>query len=121
MQKVLLIEDDETMLSLLTTLLQLEGYEAARFKREESLKETLDRVREERPSLVYLDIHLRNFNGLDLLRELRQDEALKTTRVLMSSGTDLGSECLRAGADGFILKPYMPDNLIQEMRSIIGT
>lgn len=121
MPKVLLIEDDSMMLSLLTTLLQMEGYEVVSFQREESLNETLSRVREEQPSLVLLDIHLQKFNGLDLVRLMRQDEALKHTRVLMSSGTDLGPECLHAGADGFILKPYMPDTLIQEMRTTIGT
>lgn len=121
MPKVLLIEDDETMLSLLSTLLQLEGYEVARIERGASASQVLDRVREEKPTLILLDVHLQNLNGLDLLRSLRRDAQLSDTRVLMSSGMDLNHECIQAGANGFILKPYMPDELIQEIVAMIGT
>jgi DNA-binding response OmpR family regulator len=34
---------------------------------------------------------------------------------------DVGHKCLQAGADGFILKPYMPDELIKKIREIINT
>lgn len=117
--KLLLIEDDVTMLMLLRTLLQIEGYEVAQLEGDESLERIMHTVQEEKPTLVLLDVHLRHVNGFDLLSSIRQDESLQDTRVIMSSGIDFGARCLREGADGFVLKPYMPEDLIQEIHRIL--
>lgn len=117
--KLLLIEDDVTMLTLLRTLLQIEGYEVAQLEGDESLERIMHTVQEEKPALVLLDVHLRHVNGFDLLSNIRQDDSLKDTRVIMSSGIDFSARCLREGADGFVLKPYMPEDLIQEIHRIL--
>ncbi len=44
---------------------------------------------------------------------MRKDDLFKDTHVVMASGMSLKEECLAAGADAFLLKPYMPDELIQ--------
>jgi DNA-binding response OmpR family regulator len=119
MNKVMLIEDDETMLSLIQTLLEMEGFEVVRVECIDDLELTLSEVRQELPDLVLLDVHLRCFNGLDLLQRLRQEQGLKGTRVLMSSGMELSFECGQQGADGFILKPFMPDELVSKIRATI--
>lgn len=120
-QKVMLIEDDETMLSLLGTLLRLEGYQVALISPHESnTMELLEAVRRERPALLLADVNLRYANGLDVLRALRQDEELSELRVLMASGTNFQFECQEAGADDFILKPFMPDDLIERIQNILG-
>jgi DNA-binding response OmpR family regulator len=116
MSKVMLVEDDETMLGLLSTLLELEGFQVVHGNGQSMLEESLDELRREQPDLALVDVHLQNFNGLDLLRRLRQDEQLKRLLVLMSSGMEMSAECIYAGADGFILKPYMPDELVGKIR-----
>lgn len=115
----MLIEDDETMLSLIQTLLEMEGFKVVRLDCIDNLELTLSAVRQELPDLVLLDVHLRCFNGFDLLSRLRQEADLKDTRVLMSSGMELSFECGRQGADGFILKPFMPDELVSKIRAMI--
>lgn len=120
MTKIMIIEDDETMLSLIRTLLEIEGFQVVNYECVEKLEETFSAVRLERPAMILLDVHLRCFNGLDLLRLIRQDEELKQTRVLMSSGMELSYQCGQEGADGFILKPYMPDELIKMIRDTLG-
>jgi DNA-binding response OmpR family regulator len=107
----MLVEDDVTMLSLLQTLLQMEGYQVVKMK-DESLDGILSIVRQEVPDLALVDVHLRELNGFDVLRGIRKEPDLAQTRVLMSSGMECRSECLNSGADDFILKPYMPDDLI---------
>jgi hypothetical protein len=67
-----------------------------------------------------MDVHLRQVNGLDLLRELRKDPLLQAVPVLISSGMELSSESSLEGADGFILKPYMPDDLVARIRETLG-
>jgi DNA-binding response OmpR family regulator len=71
--------------------------------------------------LILLDVHLRNVSGFDLVKGLRQDEQLKTTQVLMASGMELSVECRQAGADGFILKPFMPEELVGKIRNALET
>jgi DNA-binding response OmpR family regulator len=121
MIKILLCEDDPTMSSLLTTLLEYEGYEV--FGPEDCINfdKLIDIIRQENPDIVLLDVHLRQLNGFDLLRKIRQEDGLRQPRVLMSSGMDVGMESQIEGADGFILKPYMPEELINKIQETLGT
>lgn len=118
-EKVMLVEDDPTMLALLDTLLKIEGYGVIHVERTDLIDLLLETVRNERPALILLDVHLHNASGFDFLQRLRQEDDLKSARILMSSGMDLGSRCLQEGADGFILKPYMPEDLIREIRYLL--
>jgi DNA-binding response OmpR family regulator len=119
MAKVLLIEDDRTMQMLLTTLLQLEGFEVYSSP-DDSQESLLAAIRQYHPDLTLLDVNLRQGNGIDLIQIIRADPELKELRVLMSSGLNYKEECLKAGADNFLLKPYMPDDLIKSIKNLIG-
>ncbi len=120
MSKIMLVEDDKTMLSLLQTLLQMEGFEVVQYK-EERLDKILEVMRQEKPEVTLVDVNLHFFSGLDLLHQIRQDTALASSRVIMSSGIDYSDKCFAEGADAFILKPYMPDDLIKEIRQALKT
>ena len=110
-KKIMLIEDDGTMRSLLKTLLELEGHQA--FICENcDMDLILPVLHEENPDVILLDVNLRDINGFDILQKIREDEKFATIRVLMSSGMPYKEKCLRAGANGFLQKPYMPDDLI---------
>jgi CheY-like chemotaxis protein len=114
MPKIMLVEDDPTMLSLLKTLLKLEKYETVTLSEQENV---LDAIYRDRPDAILLDVHLTQGNGVDLLREIRSDPSLKNIFVIMQSGMNLATECKAAGADTFLLKPYMPDMLIQAIKN----
>ncbi len=114
MSKIMLAEDDVTMLSLLKTLLKMEGFETVALDERENV---LDAIYREHPDIVLLDVHLVQGNGLDLLREIRLDSSLRDMVIIMQSGMNLASECKQAGANDFLLKPYMPDTLIAAIRN----
>ena len=120
MPKVALIEDDAVMLSLLQTLLEYEGYETVQMDGMGKVGDIVEILRQAMPDLILMDVHLRQVNGLDLLREIRKDPLLKPVRVLVSSGMELSSESSLEGADDFILKPYMPDDLVARIRVALG-
>ena len=120
MHKILLIEDDRTMLSLLSTFLEIEGFLTSSMSGEAGAEEILRRTRNEKPELILMDVHLPGVNGFDLLQRMRKDESLKSTRVIMSSGMNLSIESRQAGADGFIQKPYMPDELVRKIRETLN-
>lgn len=119
MNKIMLVEDDATMLSLLQTLLQLEGFEVCQVNMDQ-VDGIVSEIRREKPDLTLIDVHLRQISGMEVLKQIRQDVELKDIFVLMSSGMDVGHKCLQAGADGFMLKPYMPDDLIKKISDILN-
>jgi DNA-binding response OmpR family regulator len=115
MHKVMLIEDDETMRLLLKTLLELEGYEIIQpaTTSEEFL---LRSVYDKKPDALLLDVHLKGISGINLLSTLRSDAEMDSLVIIMTSGMDMTDECLRNHADGFLMKPYMPDELLKMLR-----
>lgn len=107
-KKVLLAEDDITMVSLLKTLLKMEGYQVVALNAEDDV---LAAVRREQPNVLLLDVHLFQQSGMEILDNLRKSKDTKNTCVVMTSGMNVKDECLRRGANDFLLKPYMPDDL----------
>ncbi len=114
--KIMLVDDDRTMRSILKTLLELEQYQVAAWDGQPTT-DILASIRAEKPDVVILDVFLRELSGLDVVRSLRNDPELAGIKVLMSSGMSLKDECINAGADGFLMKPYMPDELMEFIKS----
>lgn len=113
MPKLMIVEDDATMVSLLQTLLELDGFEVMPATHPDR---ALDSMRQARPDLVIMDVFLNSRDGLELLRQLRASADLGNTPVIMTSGMDVSDRALDAGADGFMLKPYSPPDLIAMIR-----
>ncbi len=118
--KILLVEDDETMLFLLETLFSMEGFEVLRMDHTHSIEQMVDDIQNFMPDIILCDVYLTHLDGFDLLKLLRGNDELKSLRVMMSSGLDFSHRCSEEGADGFILKPYMPEELIKKVRSLLA-
>jgi DNA-binding response OmpR family regulator len=119
MSKVMLIEDDRTMLTLLSTLLKMEGFQIVPLTTEQTVDDLIATLRREKPDGALVDVHLQHASGIDLVARVRQDPEINSLRILMTSGLDASVECKQAGANDFILKPYMPDELIQRIRRVL--
>lgn len=118
MPKVMLIEDNASLRDLMAFLLQMEGFEVVFGPtRPEAIPAALHR---EQPEVAILDVHLkdRRATGLEVLRTVRQDEALQGVRLLLISGMDYSREAAQMGADAFLSKPFMGDELIAKVRSL---
>ena len=109
MPTVMLAEDDETMVSLLRTLLGMEGYQVVALEMDQDI---FGAVKDNRPDVLLLDVHLPSVNGLDVLDQIRENAETREVSVVMTSGLNLEVECMRHGANEFLLKPYMPDDLL---------
>ncbi len=120
MPKILIAEDDETMRSLLQTLLEFEGYQVAIINHLEGIERVVEAINAHKPDILILDVYMNSLDGFELLRCIRKIDALKSIRVLVSSGRELSRESISVGADGFILKPYMPDDLIRNIQNLLG-
>ncbi|HEX9675274.1 MAG TPA: response regulator [Anaerolineales bacterium] len=115
--KVMVVDDDRTMVTLLRTLLELDGYQVVQPTNAASV---LESIAAERPDLVLMDVFLRGHDGIDLVRGLRKLPELAQTPVVMTSGMDVSEQSLAAGANSFMLKPYDPEVLLQTIRSQLG-
>ena len=118
MHRIMLIEDDPTMVLLLKMLLEMEGFDVSLYG-DATQEAALSAMLTTPPDLVLLDINLQRMNGLELLKKMRQDPNLNRVKVVMTSGYDSGDVCLKAGANAFLLKPYMPDDLIGQIKKEI--
>ncbi len=120
MPKVMIIEDDNSMRFLLSTLLQLEGFQVVEDNGCGESDGIIRVMERERPDVIYMDVHIGNKSGVDVLKIIRKNEILNSIKVLMSSGMDLSLECQQGGADGFIMKPFMPEELIANIKSLLA-
>jgi DNA-binding response OmpR family regulator len=112
MLKVTLIEDDPRMVSLLSTLLIMEGY-TVRVPSNHQMQSLLEVILLERPHIALIDVNLAKGSGLDLVRAIRGDPEINSTCIVMTSGLNLEAASQQAGADGFIQKPFMPEELVK--------
>ena len=115
-KKVMIVDDDRTMNSLLKTLLELDGFVVVLASHAEQVVPT---ALLERPDAVLMDVHIAGANGVELLREIRQHPELRLLPVIMSSGMDMEIESRSAGANAFILKPYPPEQLSSTLKKVI--
>jgi CheY-like chemotaxis protein len=113
MAKILLAEDDVTMVSLLKTLLKMEGFEVLALK---TGADVPAEVGHKKPDVLLLDVHFGNQNGVEIVQEIRQNNDLSKLRVVMTSGSSMQEECIRAGANAFLMKPFSPDDLIRLLK-----
>jgi DNA-binding response OmpR family regulator len=113
--KILVADDDVVMLGLLRTLFELEGNKVIAVTRPE---EIIPAVRQENPALILMDYHLAGGDVMDTLVQLKSTEELKEIPVLVTSGMDREVACLKAGANGFILKPFRPTQLLDRIRTM---
>ena len=114
MPKILIAEDDHTMVTLLTTLLKMEGFDVVEVDVE---ADVLSLVSRETPDALLMDVHLGEQNGMDIVTSIRQKTDFAQMNIVMTSGLDVKDECLERGANHFLLKPFMPDDLLNVLKS----
>ncbi len=113
MVKILLAEDDATMVTLLQTLLKMEGYEVLAL---DANSDVAAAVQREKPHALFMDVHLGGQSGMKILEAIRRNRETANVRVVMTSGLNMKDECLQGGANAFLLKPFMPDDLLRALK-----
>jgi DNA-binding response OmpR family regulator len=119
LSKVLIVDDDRTTVTLLQTLLEMDGFTVVLCPRGNAVIETM---RAEKPHLVLMDYHLADIKGkevLEVLKTIRADATFDRTAVVMTSGLDVSVECNATGADHFLLKPFEPGALADLFSELI--
>jgi DNA-binding response OmpR family regulator len=113
----MIIEDDEDLSVIFSEALQAAGFETEVIKRGDVAQE---RLAVTTPDVVVLDLQLPRVTGMDVLHQIRGDERLKKTRVIIATAHPHMAESLRDEADLVLLKPISFSQL-RDLASILGT
>ncbi len=117
MKRVLIIEDDDSMVFGLTGALEAEGYEV-----DSALTgpEGLRRVIDERPDLIILDLMLPGMSGFELCKRIR-DRQIRCPIIMLTSRSEENDRVfgLELGADDYVTKPFSLRELLARVRAHI--
>ena len=113
-----LICDDEPSLRELIRI-SLKG--SYRFAEADNGEESLELARRLRPDVMILDMMMPRLSGLEVLAELRQDEALSGTAVIvLTAQPGTREEALREGADRVMVKPFEPEQITAAVEEVLA-
>ena len=117
MHKILIIEDEESILMPLEDDLKLEGYDVS------SAKDGLDgfsKAKETRYDLIILDLMLPGMNGFDVCKQLRESGITTPILILSAKSQEIDKVLgLELGADDYVTKPFSPRELQARVKAIL--
>jgi two-component system, repressor protein LuxO len=117
MRTILLVEDTVTLVQVYMKFLRGEQAEIVAV---ETLAAAREFIAARAPTVVLLDVHLPDGNGLDLLRDIRARELDTAVVVITANGSIDGAvEAMRCGADDFLVKPFSPERLSTTLNHVL--
>jgi DNA-binding response OmpR family regulator len=116
MSKILLIEDDDGIITPLSLYIEQSGYEISLCK---TGTDALDRYTETRPTLVILDINLPGKSGVEVCRDIRSMSDVPIIILSARESEDDKVTLLELGADDYVSKPFSPRELIARISAVI--
>lgn len=117
--KLLVADDEPNIVISLEYLMKRAGYQVSVAR---DGQEALDLLRRERPRLVLLDVMMPKKSGHEVCQELRADEQIKDTLVLMltAKGRDTDvDKGLGVGADAYMTKPFSTKELVAKVAQML--
>jgi CheY-like chemotaxis protein len=118
---VLVADDEQDILALVTTILERAGYEVLAVR---DGAEALAAVRDRRPDLAVLDISMPELDGLEVLRRLRTDTETSELPVVLLSAQAQEADVARGfatGASAYVKKPFSPRDLTERVDELLGS
>jgi two-component system KDP operon response regulator KdpE len=114
--RILVVDDDNNIIELLSSTLSLEGWQVLSAT---NGMEALKKAEEILPDLVLLDIMMPVMDGFEICRRLRQRSQIPI--IALSARADVGDKikCLNLGADDYVTKPFRVDELIARINATL--
>jgi DNA-binding response OmpR family regulator len=118
--KILVADDEPNIVISLEFLLKREGYIVVIARDGQEAVEAIER---ERPDLVLLDVMMPKKTGFEVCQDVRTNDALQATKILMltAKGRDTDvAKGLALGADAYMTKPFATRDLVQKVAEMLG-
>lgn len=118
-QRILVVDDDRSIVKVLTSYLEKSGYQALSAYDGEM---ALHQLRRERPDLVILDLMMPNRDGWEVTKIVRADHSLAATPIIMLTARVEDTDKivgLELGADDYITKPFNAQEVVARVKSLL--
>jgi DNA-binding response OmpR family regulator len=119
MSKVLVVEDERDIRDLIGFTLRFAGFDVTVA---EDGVQALEEVSREKPDLILLDVRMPRMSGYEACRRLKEDPATSSIPVVFLSAKGQDEEIkegLESGAVEYIVKPFAPDELTNQIKDIL--
>lgn len=119
-QRILIVEDEESLLKLESILLTSKGYQVQGVA---NGKEALEAIKTTPPDLVLLDIMLPEIDGFEVCQRIKENEATKHIPVIMLTAKKSREDMSRGekvGADWYITKPFKSAMVIETIQRFLA-
>ncbi|MEW6413043.1 MAG: response regulator [Candidatus Zixiibacteriota bacterium] len=119
--KILIVDDSPTMRRIIINCLKRAGF--TNFVEACDGKDALAKLQVEDINLMVTDWNMPEMDGLTLVTAVRGTEQLKNLPIVMVTMRSVKEdivEAMKAGVDGYIIKPFRPDTLIDKLRKILS-
>jgi putative two-component system response regulator len=120
-ERILIIDDEESVVSVIESMLRRGGYENVRSATDARL--ALPLFREFEPDLILMDLHMPFLDGVNVMQQLRQRSAggefLPVILVTGDTAPDAREHALSAGASDFLLKPFDSTDVLLRIRNLL--
>jgi DNA-binding response OmpR family regulator len=120
MAKILIAEDERDIRELITFTLKFAGHEVIATTNGE---EAYQMAQQSLPDLIVLDVRMPRMTGYEACEQIKANPTTQAIPVVFLSAKGQESEVkagLECGADDYILKPFSPDQLIENIRAILA-
>ncbi len=118
---ILVVDDYQDAREMYAEYLQFSGFRVAEAR---NGNEALEQAFALKPDLILMDLSLPGMDGWEATRVLKADERTKNIPVVALTGHALAGAsegAKKAGCDSFVTKPCLPDDLVVEVRRMLGT
>jgi two-component system cell cycle response regulator DivK len=119
-EKIQVVEDNELNLKLFCDLLRAHGYETEPVR---DGREAVERARAFEPDLIVMDIQMPHVSGLELIEQLKGDEALRAIPIMAVTAYAAKGDEERirdAGAEGYVSKPISVVRFVEAVRALLA-
>ncbi len=116
-KRVLLVDDEQELLDMVWSILDEYGFQNV--KTAKSMKEALEETKRFRPELAVLDVMLPDGSGFDLMEQLKKDGDYPILFLTARGEDDDKFKGFGLGADDYIIKPFLPKELLFRVMAIL--
>lgn len=115
-KRILIVEDEVNLAKVIQFNLERKGY---RTEEASDGAEAMEKIGLSPPDLVLLDLLIPSINGWEVARRIRENPATKDIKILMLSIVSDGKKAGEVSADGYIMKPFSMEKLLDTIESLL--
>jgi two-component system chemotaxis response regulator CheY len=115
--------DSSSMRSVIKKTIRVSGFDVGKFLEAADGEEAIEVLTNEWIDIMLTDINMPNMNGLQLIGEMKKDEVFRSIPVVMVTterSEQKVQEAMEMGANGYIMKPFLPEEIKATLSTILG-